>query len=74
MFFSEYAFHECAARKPQEDNMSENKPVTVLNRKEVERRTTLARTTIYRKIKENTFPKQIRVSEKRVGWPETATA
>jgi|GEM_PF-2262916 len=54
--------------------MSENKPVTVLNRKEVERRTTLARTTIYRKIKENTFPKQIRVSEKRVGWPETATA
>jgi len=51
--------------------MNENKPVAVLNRKEVERRTTLARTTIYRKIKANTFPKQIQVSEKRVGWPES---
>lgn len=51
--------------------MIENKPVAVLNRKEVERRTTLARTTIYRKIKENTFPKQIQVSDNRVGWPES---
>lgn len=51
--------------------MSENKPVAVLSRKEVEKRTTLARTTIYRKIKANTFPKQIQVSENRVGWPES---
>ncbi len=51
--------------------MSENKPVAVLNRREVEKRTTLARTTIYRKIKENTFPKQIQVSDNRVGWPES---
>ncbi|QUX96646.1 AlpA family transcriptional regulator [Marinomonas sp. CT5] len=51
--------------------MSENKPVAVLSRREVEKRTTLARTTIYRKIKANTFPKQIQVSDNRVGWPES---
>jgi len=44
----------------------------ILKRKEVERLTTLAGSTIYLRISQGTFPKPIRLGSKRaVGWIET---
>ncbi len=35
-------------------------------------RTSLSRSTLYRKIQQGTFPRQIRVSERGARWRETA--
>ncbi|QND60322.1 helix-turn-helix transcriptional regulator [Mesorhizobium huakuii] len=43
---------------------------TILRRHEVERVTGLPRSTIYARIKEGTFPKQVKLSAKSVGWLE----
>lgn len=42
-----------------------------LSRHDVERVTTLARSTIYKFIDEGTFPKPIRISGRRVAWVES---
>ena len=43
-------------------------PLTILRRKEVQARTGLSRSTIYAKISEGTFPAQINLGIRAVGW------
>ncbi len=38
--------------------------------REVKARTTLSRTEIYRRIREGTFPRQIKIGRRRVAWRE----
>ncbi|MCY4614419.1 MAG: AlpA family phage regulatory protein [Nitrospira sp.] len=40
----------------------------LLTRREVERRTGLSRSTLYRKMREGTFPVPVKVSERAVRW------
>lgn len=40
----------------------------LIDRYEVERLTSLRKTTIYRLMKEGTFPKPLRISSMRVAW------
>ena len=40
----------------------------LLTRREVERRTGLSRSTIYRKMREGSFPVPLKVSERAVRW------
>ncbi|MCY4515512.1 MAG: AlpA family phage regulatory protein [Candidatus Tectomicrobia bacterium] len=40
----------------------------LLTRREVERRTGLSRSTLYRKMREGTFPVPLKVSERAVRW------
>ena len=42
----------------------------LLTRREVERRTGLSRSTIYRKMRDGTFPVPLKVSERAVRWRE----
>ena len=42
----------------------------LLTRREVERRTGLSRSTLYRKMREGTFPVPLKVSERAVRWRE----
>jgi prophage regulatory protein len=51
--------------------MSNKARNTILRRKEVESRTGLSRSTIYHRIKEGTFPKQIKLGARSVGWLES---
>ena len=43
----------------------------LLTRPEVERRTGLSRSTIYRKMRDGTFPVPLKVSERAVRWRES---
>ena len=43
----------------------------LLTRREVERRTGLSRSTLYRKMREGTFPVPLKVSERAVRWRES---
>ena len=43
----------------------------LLTRAEVEARTKLSRSTLYRKMRENTFPVPIRIGARAVRWPES---
>lgn len=43
----------------------------IIRRKEVETRTGLARSTIYQRIKEGSFPPPISLGSKAVGWVES---
>lgn len=43
----------------------------LLTRREVERRTGLSRSTIYRKMREGTFPVPLKISERAVRWRES---
>lgn len=45
--------------------------LTILRRKQVEARTGLSRSTIYERIAEGTFPAQISIGAKAVGWIES---
>ncbi|RBP83045.1 AlpA family phage regulatory protein [Marinomonas rhizomae] len=40
----------------------------IVDRREVERLTSLRKTTIYRLIREGKFPKPVRISSMRVAW------
>ena len=40
----------------------------LLTRREVERRTGLSRSTLYRKMREGTFPVPLKISERAVRW------
>ena len=50
-------------------NINQEK-LTILRRKQVEKRTGLSRSTIYLRIQEGTFPKPIKLGERAVGWLE----
>ena len=41
----------------------------LMRREQVEQRTGLARTTIYRKMRDGSFPQPIRVGARAVRWP-----
>ena len=43
----------------------------LLTRPEVERRTGLSRSTLYRKMREGTFPVPLKVSERAVRWRDS---
>jgi prophage regulatory protein len=43
----------------------------ILRLKSVLDRTGLSRSTLYRKIERGTFPKQVRISERCIGWRES---
>lgn len=43
-------------------------PVTLLRRKQVESRTGLSRSSIYKLISEDNFPKPIKLGQKAVAW------
>jgi prophage regulatory protein len=45
--------------------------VTILRRKQVEARTGLARSTIYQKVSEGSFPKPVSLGARAVGWIES---
>lgn len=44
--------------------------LTILRRKQVEKRTGLSRSTIYLRIQEGSFPKPISLGARAVGWLE----
>ncbi len=44
--------------------------ITILRRRQVSARTGLSRSSIYAKIAEGTFPKQISLGARAVGWEE----
>lgn len=44
--------------------------LSILRRKQVEERTGLSRSTIYLRIQEGTFPRQINLGARAVGWLE----
>ena len=50
-------------------NINQEK-LTILRRKQVEKRTGLSRSTIYLRIKEGTFPRPINLGVRAVGWLE----
>lgn len=43
----------------------------LMTRSEVEARTALSRTSIYRKMREGTFPTPLKIGERAVRWPES---
>jgi prophage regulatory protein len=45
--------------------------ISILRRKQVEARTGLSRSTIYNRIKQGTFPAQVSLGVKSVGWVES---
>ena len=47
-------------------------PDKILRMRTVLQRTGLSRSTIYRKMKDGTFPTQVRISEHCCGWRESA--
>lgn len=47
-------------------------PDKILRMRTILQRTGLSRSTIYRKMKEGTFPNQVRISEHCSGWRESA--
>jgi prophage regulatory protein len=44
----------------------------IIRLKAVLKRTGLSRSTMYRKVDEGTFPRQVRISQRCVGWRESA--
>jgi prophage regulatory protein len=50
--------------------MSSDHAQRILRLKKVLDRTGLSRSTLYRKIERRTFPRQVRISERCVGWRE----
>jgi len=47
---------------------------SIIRLKTVLKRTGLSRSTLYRKIQQGTFPKQIRISERCAGWRQSAVS
>lgn len=56
----------------QEREMVFGSPERILRIRTVLERTGLSRSTLYRKIQQGTFPKQLRISERCMGWRESA--
>ena len=64
-------------RKREEDQMQDmqtviDRPSRILRIKAVMQRTGLTRATLYRKVADGTFPRQIQISTRCVGWRESA--
>jgi len=56
----------------QDDAMTSEPPERILRIKAVLDRTGLSRATLYRKMRNGTFPKNIRISSRCAGWRESA--
>jgi prophage regulatory protein len=56
----------------QEKKYAFGSPDRILRIRTVLERTGLSRSTLYRKIQQGTFPKQLRISERCMGWRESA--
>ena len=56
----------------QDDAMTSEPPERILRIKAVLDRTGLSRATLYRKMQNGTFPKNIRISTRCAGWRESA--
>lgn len=56
----------------QDSPMTMTTPDRILRLNTVLDRTGLSRATLYRKVQQGTFPKQIRIAERCVGWRESA--
>lgn len=54
--------------------MTDQPPDRILRLKPVLARTGLTRSTLYRKMDQGTFPRNIKLSERCVGWRESAIA
>ena len=54
--------------------MPNDKPDRILRLPAVLDRTGLSRSTLYRKIQEGSFPKQLRIAARCAGWRESAIA
>lgn len=54
--------------------MTTNTPDRILRLDAVLDRTGLSRSTLYRKVEQGTFPAQIRIAARCVGWRESAIA
>jgi len=52
--------------------MAGDKPERILRLKAVLDRTGLSRSTLYRKISQGSFPKQIAIADRCAGWRESA--
>jgi prophage regulatory protein len=52
--------------------MAFGSPDRILRIRTVLERTGLSRSTLYRRIEQGNFPKQIRISERCIGWRESA--
>jgi prophage regulatory protein len=52
--------------------MSSYTPERILRLKAVLDRTGLSRSTLYRKVQDGTFPKQVRIAARCAGWRESA--
>jgi prophage regulatory protein len=52
--------------------MAFGNPDRILRIRSVMERTGLSRSTLYRKIRQGDFPKQIRISVRCIGWRESA--
>ena len=52
--------------------MSSRSPERILRITAVLERTGLSRATLYRKMKKGTFPRQLKIAERCVGWHESA--
>lgn len=50
---------------------SANHPARILARREVEARTGLSRSYIYKLSKDSAFPKPVKLTEYRIGWIES---
>lgn len=55
-----------------ETSISKKAPERIIRLNTVLARTGLSRTTLYRKISEGTFPRQVRISIHGAGWYESA--
>lgn len=53
------------------NNLNRSKFHTILRRKDVQSRVALSRSSIYFKMSEGTFPKQINIGARAVGWLES---
>ena len=56
----------------QINQMEPERPMRMLRIKVVLQRTGLSRATLYRKVADGTFPKQIQLSTRCIGWRESA--
>lgn len=51
--------------------ISQSPPERILTLNQVLERTSLCKTTVYRRIKDGTFPPMIHISKRRSGWHES---
>lgn len=58
----------------QDHAMTTDTPDRILRLNTVLARTGLSRSTLYRKVEEGTFPAQVRIAVRCVGWRESAVA